>query len=133
MIKLLFRPVEIENTVYTKGGGSYTNLFDAHPPFQIDGNFGAPAGMIEMLIQSQLGTIDLLPALPDALPNGKISGVCARGGFELAFEWKNGKLQQVKVLSKAGQKCRLNYAGKSVEFDTQKGKTYAFNGELKTM
>lgn len=77
MIKLLFRPVEIENTVYTKGGGSYTNLFDAHPPFQIDGNFGAPAGMIEMLIQSQLGTIDILPALPDALPNGKISGVCA--------------------------------------------------------
>jgi alpha-L-fucosidase 2 len=133
MIKLLFRPVEIENTVYTKGGGSYTNLFDAHPPFQIDGNFGAPAGMIEMLIQSQLGTIDLLPALPDALPNGRISGVCARGGFELAFEWKSGKLQQVKVLSKAGQKCRLNYAGKSVEIDTQKGKTYALNGELKTM
>jgi alpha-L-fucosidase 2 len=133
MIKLLFRPVEIENTVYTKGGGSYTNLFDAHPPFQIDGNFGAPAGMIEMLIQSQLGTIDLLPALPDALPTGKISGVCARGGFELAFEWQNGKLQKVKVLSKAGQKCHLNYAGKSVDFDTQKGKTYAFNGELKAL
>lgn len=133
MIKLLFRPVEIENTVYTKGGGSYTNLFDAHPPFQIDGNFGAPAGMIEMLIQSQLGTIDILPALPDALPNGKISGVCARGGFELAFEWKNGKLQKLQVLSKAGQKCHLNYAGKSVDFDTQKGKTYAFNGELKAL
>lgn len=133
MIKLLFRPVEIENTVYTKGGGSYTNLFDAHPPFQIDGNFGAPAGMIEMLIQSQLGTIDLLPALPDALPTGKISGVCARGGFELAFEWQNGKLQKVLVLSKAGQKCRLNYAGKSIDFDTQKGKTYAFNGELKAL
>ncbi len=130
MIKLLFRPVEIENTVYTRGGGSYTNLFDAHPPFQIDGNFGAPAGMIEMLVQSQLGTIDILPALPDALPNGKISGVCARGGFELAFEWQNGKLQKLQVLSKAGQKCRLNYAGKSVEIDTQKGKTYTFNGEL---
>jgi len=133
MIKLLFRPVEIENTVYTKGGGSYTNLFDAHPPFQIDGNFGAPAGMIEMLIQSQLGTIDLLPALPDALPTGKISGVCARGGFELVFEWQNGKLQKVQVLSKAGQKCHLNYAGKSIEFNTQKGKTYAFNGELKAL
>ncbi len=133
MIKLLFRPVEIENTVYTKGGGSYTNLFDAHPPFQIDGNFGAPAGMIEMLIQSQLGTIDLLPALPDALPTGKISGVCARGGFELAFEWQNGKLQKVQVLSKAGQKCHLNYAGKSVDFDTQKGKTYVFSGELKAL
>ncbi len=131
MIKLLFRPVQIENTVYTGGGGSYTNLFDAHPPFQIDGNFGAPAGMIEMLVQSQLGTIDILPALPDALPSGKISGVCARGGFELTFDWQNGKLQKLQVLSKAGQKCRLNYAGKSVEFDTEKGKVYSFDGGLK--
>lgn len=131
MIKLLFRPVQIENTVYTGGGGSYTNLFDAHPPFQIDGNFGAPAGMIEMLVQSQLGTIDILPALPDALPSGKIAGVCARGGFELTFEWQNGKLQKLQVLSKAGQKCSLNYAGKSVEFDTEKGKVYSFDGALK--
>lgn len=131
MVKLLFRPVQIENTVYTGGGGSYTNLFDAHPPFQIDGNFGAPAGMIEMLVQSQLGTIDILPALPDALPSGKISGVCARGGFELTFDWQNGKLQKLQVLSKAGQKCRLNYAGKSVEFDTEKGKVYSFDGGLK--
>ncbi|MBL7969911.1 MAG: glycoside hydrolase family 95 protein [Prolixibacteraceae bacterium] len=130
MIKLLFRPVQIENTVCTGGGGSYTNLFDAHPPFQIDGNFGAPAGMIEMLVQSHLGSIDLLPALPDALPSGKISGVCARGGFELSFSWKEGKLAELKVLSKAGQKCNLNYAGKLVGFDTEKGKVYSFDGKL---
>jgi alpha-L-fucosidase 2 len=133
MIKMLFRPVQIENTVYTGGGGSYTNLFDAHPPFQIDGNFGAPAGMIEMLVQSQLNEISILPALPDALPSGKISGVCARGGFELNFNWEAGKLQKIEVLSKAGQKCILRYGDKVVEMVTEKGKTYSFDGELKRL
>ena len=131
MVKLLFRPVQIENTVYVNGGGSYTNLFDAHPPFQIDGNFGAPAGMIEMLVQSQLNEIAILPALPDALPTGKISGVCARGGFELTFSWANGKLQKLEVLSKAGQNCKLHYGDKLIEIPTEKGKTYSFDGNLK--
>jgi alpha-L-fucosidase 2 len=131
MVKLLFRPVQIDDVVYTGGGGSYTNLFDAHPPFQIDGNFGAPSGMIEMLVQSQLNEISILPALPDALPEGRISGVCARGGFELTFNWSNGKLQGLQVLSKAGQKCRLRYGEKLVELDTQKGKSYSFDGKLK--
>lgn len=131
MVKLLFRPVQIENTVYVNGGGSYTNLFDAHPPFQIDGNFGAPAGMIEMLVQSQLNEIAILPALPDALPTGKISGVCARGGFELTFSWTNGKLQKLEVLSKAGQNCKLHYGDKLIEIPTEKGKTYSFDGNLK--
>ena len=112
-------------------GGSYPNLFDAHPPFQIDGNFGGAAGIVEMLIQSHLETIDLLPALPDALPDGNISGVCARGGFELSFDWKNGELQGVQVLSKAGNKCQLRYKGHSANFSTAKGKTYKFNGRLK--
>ncbi len=131
MVKLLFRPVQIENTVYVNGGGSYTNLFDAHPPFQIDGNFGAPAGMIEMLVQSQLNEIAILPALPDALPTGKISGVCARGGFELTFSWANGKLQKLELLSKAGQNCKLHYGDKLIEIPTEKGKTYTFDGNLK--
>jgi alpha-L-fucosidase 2 len=133
MIKLLFRPVQIENTVYTGGGGSYTNLFDAHPPFQIDGNFGAPAGMIEMLVQSQLNEISILPALPDALPSGKISGVCARGGFELNFSWEAGKLQKIQLVSKAGQKCTLRYGEKVIELATEKGKTYSFDGNLKSL
>jgi len=133
MVKLLFRPVQIDDVVYTGGGGSYANLFDAHPPFQIDGNFGAPAGMIEMLVQSQLNEIAILPALPDALTSGRISGVCARGGFELSFNWNNGKLQELKVLSKAGQKCKLHYGDKIVELDTQKGKSYSFDGELRKL
>ena len=133
MVKLLFRPVEVEGVKYTGGGGSYTNLFDAHPPFQIDGNFGAPAGMIEMLVQSQLNEIAILPALPDALPSGKISGVCARGGFELAFSWANGKLQKLQVLSKAGQNCKLHYGNRIVEMTTEKGKTYSFDGNLKRL
>jgi len=133
MVKLLFRPVEIEGAKYSGGGGSYTNLFDAHPPFQIDGNFGAPAGMIEMLVQSQLNEIAILPALPTALPFGKISGVCARGGFELTFNWDGGKLQKLKVLSKAGQKCKLKYGEKVFEMPTEKGKTYSFDGNLKKL
>jgi alpha-L-fucosidase 2 len=130
MVKLLFRPVQIDNIVYTGGGGSYANLFDAHPPFQIDGNFGAPAGMIEMLVQSQLNEISILPALPRALPSGEILGVCARGGFELSFSWKSGKLEKLKVVSKAGRTCRLRYGGKTLELDTQKGKSYYLDGKL---
>jgi alpha-L-fucosidase 2 len=131
LIKLLFRPVSSQNTAYQGGGGSYLNLFDAHPPFQIDGNFGAAAGVVELLIQSHQGYVELLPALPDALSNGKISGVCARGGFELAFGWKDGVLQQVDVLSKAGKKCKLKYGDNSIEFDTKKNKTYHLTNSLK--
>jgi alpha-L-fucosidase 2 len=112
------------------GGGSYKNLFDAHPPFQIDGNFGGASGIIELLVQSHLGYIDLLPALPDALPDGEISGVCARGGFELTFNWKNGELINVQVLSKAGNVCKLKYNDKQIEFNTEIGKSYSFNGKL---
>jgi len=133
MVKLLFRPVQIDDVIYSGGGGSYTNLFDAHPPFQIDGNFGAPAGMIEMLIQSHLDEIAILPALPDALPSGKITGVCARGGFELSFNWHEGKLEKIGVLSKAGKKCILRYGDKIIEIATEKGKTYSFDGELKRL
>lgn len=133
MVKLLFRPVQIDDVVYTGGGGSYTNLFDAHPPFQIDGNFGAPAGMIELLVQSQLNEIAILPALPDALLSGKITGVCARGGFELTFNWKAGQLQKLEVLSKAGQKCKLKYGKKVIDLVTEKGKTYTFDGNLKRL
>ncbi len=133
LIKMVFRPVRIQNEIYTGGGGSYANLFDAHPPFQIDGNFGAAAGIIEMLVQSDPHEITLLPALPDALPEGHIRGVHARGGFVLDFEWKAGKLQKLKVHSIAGNKCRIVCAGQTAEWETVKNKNYAFNGMLQRM
>lgn len=130
LIKLLFRPIGINDPRFEKGGGSYPNLFDAHPPFQIDGNFGAPSGIVEMLIQSHLSAIDILPALPSNLDKGEISGVCARGGFELSFRWEEGKLIKVEVLSKAGKECKLRYKDKTVSINTLAGEKYQFNGDL---
>ncbi|MDX2432046.1 MAG: glycoside hydrolase family 95 protein, partial [Bacteroides sp.] len=103
---------------------------DAHPPFQIDGNFGASAGIVEMLVQSHLSAIDILPSLPTALPSGKLTGVCARGGFELSFSWKEGVLNDLEVLSKNGGLCRLNYRDQSTAFETIKGESYKLDGLL---
>jgi len=122
-----------ENGSAKERGGVYHNLFDAHPPFQIDGNFGGAAGIAEMLIQSQQGYIDLLPALPTALPNGELKGICARGGFVLNLVWKDGKLKSLDVLSKTGNTCTLKYSGITQTIKTIKGKVCHFNGSLKAI
>ncbi len=107
-------------------GGTYPNLFDAHPPFQIDGNFGATAGIAEMLVQSHEGSIYLLPALPDAWASGKVKGLKARGGFEIDMEWKNKKISHVRIKSHLGGNCRIQtnhkVKVKNIEYSPAKGK-----------
>ncbi|MDH5400664.1 MAG: glycoside hydrolase family 95 protein, partial [Cyclobacteriaceae bacterium] len=128
LFKLLFSAAG-SGVSYSRGG-SYPNLFDAHPPFQIDGNFGAAAGILEMILQSHKDKIELLPALPSLWPSGNLKGVKARGGFELDISWGNHKLTKVKVLSRTGNPLVLNYGDKTIQIATTKAMTYQFDGQL---
>ena len=120
LVKTLLSPAWGERN---SRGGSYPNLFDAHPPFQIDGNFGASAGIAEMIVQSQGDQIELLPALPKALPYGEINGLMARGGFELDIRWQDGQLESLKlVASKTGDQGHFIYKGE--QFDLAPGEVY---------
>ena len=122
------------------------NLFDTHPPFQIDGNFGYAAGVCEMLVQSHMGFIHLLPALPDAWPTGSIRGLCARGGFEVDMAWEKGKIVKLTIKSNLGNRCRIRSDSPLtmeglfhqsvkpsedhvIEFNTKAGKTYTLVGK----
>lgn len=104
--------------------GTLDNLLDTHPPFQIDGNFGGTAGVTEMLLQSHMGFIQLLPALPDAWQEGVVEGLRARGNFEVAMEWKQGALTAATILSHSGGWCEVRYQQATFKFQTQKGKSY---------
>ena len=103
-------------------GGTYPNFFDAHPPFQIDGNFGCTAGIAEMLLQTHDGSIHFLPALPDEWKNGKISGLRTPGGFEISFEWENSQISGIQIKSSLGGNCRIRVPN---ELKWSNGKTLA--------
>jgi alpha-L-fucosidase 2 len=109
---LTYYPAD-KNEVKMAGGGTYPNLFDAHPPFQIDGNFGATAGIIEMLVQSHDGEIELLPALPAQWKSGSIHGVKARGGFTVDITWFDGKLKKAVIKGKHPLGSRVSYNGQA--------------------
>lgn len=125
-LKLLKRQlsyVDNNRTDYMNGGGTYMNLFDAHPPFQIDGNFAATAGICEMLLQSYDDKVRLLPALADEIPNGYVKGLCAKGGLIVDIDFNNGKLTTAHIKVTAGQSRTVTfiYAGKTLDFNLSKG------------
>jgi alpha-L-fucosidase 2 len=120
--------------VYAKefggGGGVYRNLFDAHPPFQIDGNFGGTSAIAEMLLQCDAGEIRLLPSLPATWPGGRVTGLRARGGFEIDVTWKNGGLQRTTVRSLLGRQLRLRRGSTLRTFDhISRGATLTLLGD----
>lgn len=115
LIKRALHPATTQEIHYDNGGGVYPNMFDACPPFQIDANFGVPAAVAEMLVQSRHGTIYLLPALPAAWRNGSVTGLRARGGYQVDMKWKDGRLVSAAIHSDKTGQCEINYDGKSSE------------------
>lgn len=109
--------------------GTADNLWDLHPPFQIDGNFGGTAGVTEMLLQSQDGDIHLLPALPDAWADGEVKGLCARGNFEVDITWRGGQLAEARVRSNSGEAGVVRYKGQTLPVDVKKGEALVVTWE----
>ncbi|MGV8879388.1 MAG: glycosyl hydrolase family 95 catalytic domain-containing protein [Sphingobacteriaceae bacterium] len=149
LVRDLLKLTKDNDTNYAGGGGTYPNMFDAHPPFQIDGNFGGTAGIAEMLLQSQNGEIHLLPALPDAWPTGSVKGLKARGDYEVAINWTNMQLASAGIKAFHTGACivrsaaPLNINGKKAnsqktafgyltKFTTQQGNSYQLTPQGKS-
>lgn len=129
-VRNLLRPVGGEGVNYSRGGGVYPNLFDAHPPFQIDGNFAFTAGVAEMLLQSHLEEIHFLPALPTAWPEGSVHGLRARGGYEVDLSWKDAKLTTVTVRSTFAGPVKLHAGDITKTITLAAGESRTLNGAL---
>jgi alpha-L-fucosidase 2 len=139
LLRLHLKPATLETLQERWSGGTYSNLFDAHPPFQIDGNFGGAAAMAEMLLQSRATSaapgaraeIDLLPALPAAWPGGSIKGLRARGGFGVDIRWEKGTLAEAVVRSRLGRPCLVRHRERAVELTTQTGDVIVLDARLR--
>jgi alpha-L-fucosidase 2 len=137
LLGYLLRLVDTGSTSYSGGGGVYANLFDAHPPFQIDGNFGATAGIAEMLVQShrraadgRTPVVELLPALPAAWPKGRVTGLRARGAFEVDLEWAGGRLTSATLRADRGGPCVVQLGARTVRLETSEGEAVTLDGSL---